>query len=274
MLASACSYVLVSVLVKMLADEHSAAAQTFYRQLVALLALLPAVVRAGPRSLLVSRPGLMLFRALASAGGFVLTYYSFQALPLALANTLSFTRILFLFPLAILFLGERPTLRASLALAMGFAGVLLALQPGTARLGGGEIAALCGALLLATTNISVKSLSRDTTITTLLVWSSAIGIVLTAPFAVGSLTATSSLDLALLVLMGLAALSAQICFIRGINIGDATVVGSIDYVRLPIAALAGAMFFAEMPGAGVWAGGALIVAAAVLPAIGRVRRPS
>jgi drug/metabolite transporter (DMT)-like permease len=51
----------------------------------------------------------------------------------------------------------------------------------------------------------------------------------------------------LLLAMGVAGVIAQSCYVRGLSTGEASLMGLIDYVRLPLVALAGFWFFGEVP---------------------------
>ena len=100
MLASAVTFTVMTILIKYLGEDYPPALQTFYRQSAGLLVLLPAILR-NPRGVMhTSRPGLMLFRSATGTIAMLLSFYAYQKLPLADANALSFTRTLWLVPLA------------------------------------------------------------------------------------------------------------------------------------------------------------------------------
>ena len=90
-------------------------------------------------------------------------FTALSMLPLATAVTLGFTRILFLVPLAILLLGEKPGYVRILLILVGFLGVIIIIDPGndnnityfSASL------ALLGAFLVSCVKLSVKSLSSS-----------------------------------------------------------------------------------------------------------------
>ena len=92
-LASAFASALSAMLVRALDGVFDAGMQNFARQIVALLIVLPALIRS-PRLLThFSDRRLMIFRSVAQSVGMVLTYYSFQTIPLLDATVLSFSRI-------------------------------------------------------------------------------------------------------------------------------------------------------------------------------------
>ena len=91
--------------------------------------VLPVVLPNPRKVLYTTRPGIMLFRAAAGTLAMVLSFYAYQKMPLADANALSFTRTLWLVPLAAFVLKEVVGPRRVAATVIGFVGALLMLQP-------------------------------------------------------------------------------------------------------------------------------------------------
>ncbi|MDE0335004.1 MAG: EamA/RhaT family transporter, partial [Defluviicoccus sp.] len=71
-----------------------------------------------------------------------------------------------------------------------------------------------------------------------------------------------------LVAIGVFGTFSQRCLARAFHAADASVVVSFDYLRLPIAALIGFLFFAEIPDIWVWAGAGVICASSIALARG------
>ena len=90
----------MTTLIKFLGDDYPAALQTFYRQAAGLVVLVPLILRHRGAAFATNRPGILIFRSLAGTLGMILSFYAFQKMPLADANALSFTRTLWLVPLA------------------------------------------------------------------------------------------------------------------------------------------------------------------------------
>ncbi|MGE3141975.1 MAG: DMT family transporter, partial [Hyphomonadaceae bacterium] len=129
MVASAASFTVMSTLVKYLGGAYGPSLQTFYRYGAGLLVLLPFILRNPRGAFATTRPWILLFRAAAGSVGMILVFYSYQKLPLAEANALSFTRALWLVPLAAFVLHEKTGPRRVAATIVGFLGVLLMLRP-------------------------------------------------------------------------------------------------------------------------------------------------
>jgi drug/metabolite transporter (DMT)-like permease len=64
-------------------------------------------------------------------------------------------------------------------------------------------------------------------------------------------------------MIGVLTTAAMVCFVRGFTIGEASVVGPMEYTRLVYAALIGFFIFSEVPDAGTWIGAAIIVASTI-----------
>ena len=248
MLASAITFTLMTSLIKYLGADYSPALQTFYRQAAGLLVLAPIIVRDPVGAFRTSRPGILLFRSLAGTLGLVLAFWAYQELPLAEANALSFTRTLWIVPLAIFVLGEKVGPWRLGATLIGFGGVLIMLQPSIANaVGWPAAAALSSAALFAMTITGMKVMTRDHSVTVLMVWSAVLGFVLSIPLAVTEWRWPDPVDLALLAAMGVLGLVTQVCYIKGMALGDAAAMAPIDYTRLVFAILFGLVLFHEVP---------------------------
>jgi drug/metabolite transporter (DMT)-like permease len=68
---------------------------------------------------------------------------------------------------------------------------------------------------------------------------------------------------ALLVAMGIVSYAAQMANITAFRYGEASLLASLDYVRLVYATLFGWLFFATLPGLNTFIGAGIIVAAAI-----------
>ena len=269
MLASAVTFTVMTMLIKLLGEDYPAALQTFYRQLAGLLVMLPLILSNPGDAFRTTRPGILLFRALAGTLGTILSFYAYQTLPLADANALSFTRTLWVVPLAAFILRERIGPRRISATIVGFLGALLMLQPasadGGAYLSLPALAALASAFLFALTITGMKFMTRDHTTMALMAWSVTLGLVLAIPPALFVWRWPNFVDLLLLSAMGVLGTVTQWCYIKGMSEGDAMVMAPVDYTRLIFAIGFGYLFFSEIPnsltlvGAGIVIGSTLYI---------------
>lgn len=265
MLASALCFTVMTVLVKLLADRYAAPVQIFYRQLAALVLLSPLILRRGRKLFQSTRPGLLAFRAGAGAAALIFANYGYQYLPMAFANALSFTRALWIVPLSVFVLREGTNWARVGATLVGFAGVLIVLGltplPDEALLP--TLAALASAMLFAFTITSMKVMTRDHSIQTILAWNAVLGVAFAAPPALLMWTWPDLGDLFILMLMGALAIATQACFAKALQRGDAAAIAPIDYTRLLFALLFGLLFFNETPTWNAIVGGCVIAGAAI-----------
>ena len=267
MLASAITFTVMTMLIKFLGSDYSAALQTFYRQAAGLIVLLPLILNDPRGAFRTTRPGILLFRALAGTLGMMLSFYAYQKLPLADANALSFTRTLWVVPLAALVLKEHVGPRRIAATTIGFLGALLMLQPTAsaedAHLGWAALAALSAAFLLAMTVTGMKVMTRDHTTMTLMSWSAVLGLILSIPPALFVWRWPTLVDLALLAAMGVLGTMTQACYMKGMSHGDAIVMAPLDYTRLVFAVIVGYLLFSEIPNTLTLCGAGIIIASTI-----------
>jgi len=262
MVLSAFTFTVMTTLIKYLGAGYSPALQTFYRQVAACLVLLPLIARDPIGAFRTTRPGIILFRSFAGTTGMILSFWSFQKLPLAEANALSFTRTLWIVPLAIFVLREYVGPWRIGATFVGFLGTLLMLQPAVAsQVGWPAVASLAAALLFSMTIAGMKVVARDHSVLTLTVWSAFLGLVLATPLALMEWRWPNLPDLALLGAMGVLGLVNQYCYIKGMAIGDAAAMAPLDYTRLIFAVIIGFAFFHEVPNAVTMLGAAIVIGA-------------
>ena len=264
MLGSAVTFSVMTTLIKYLGDDYPAALQTFYRQAAGLVVLMPLILRHRGAAFATSKPGLLIFRSATGTVGMILSFYAFQKMPLADANALSFTRTLWLVPLAAFVIREQVGALRIGAAVVGFIGVLVMIRPGAGgqfNVGLPAMAMLASAFLFAFTVTGMKVLTRDHAPMVILVWSAVLGLVLASPGAVITWRVPNLQDFLLLCAMGAIATANQACYIKGMQLGDAAAMAPIDYTRLVFSAAAGFFLFAEVPSRWTWIGAAIVVAA-------------
>lgn len=263
MLASALAFTVMMTLIKYLGADYPASLQTFYRQVAGFLVLLPIILRHRSAAFATTRPGILIFRSAAGTIGMILSFYGFQKMPLADANALSFTRTLWLVPLAAFVVREKIGPLRIGAAVVGFLGVLIMVRPGQGghfALGLPALAMLASSFLFALTVTGMKVMTRDHSPTVLLVWSATLGLVLAIPGAFLAWRWPAPFDLVLLGLMGVMGTVTQACYIKGMAIGDAAAMAPVDYVRLVFTAAAGFFLFHELPGKWTLVGAGVVVA--------------
>jgi drug/metabolite transporter (DMT)-like permease len=257
------------VLVHALGSGWAPTLQLFWRQSAGLLILSPLIVRSGARAFRSASPKIIVFRSITAMLAMLLWIYATSHLPLATATTLSFTRPLFIVLLAWLVLGERIARAKSLALIIGFAGVLLMVRPGVSVAAPYAVgAALLSSLMFAASFISIKAMTANNDPLVIMVYSCIFGISITAWPALTMWRTPSLIEVLLLAGLGVTSLAAFGCMLKALSLQGAAALMPLDYIRLPLASLIGLLLFNERPDGAALAGGALIMVAALSTAVG------
>ncbi len=258
-IAAAACFSLMAVCVKAAGRTLPVFELIVLRTVFAVLFLTPLCYRVG-RGVLVTRhwkPHIV--RSVLGIGGAASFYFAVAHLELALVTTLGFTRTLFIIVLALIFLGEVIRWRRSLATAVGFVGVLICMQPGTASFDPWTLAGLSFALFAAGVTTAIKRLTVTESPLTILIYTYLLmGVIALVP-ALLTWHAPDATELCLMALIAAFSIIAQGCVIQGLKIGELTALAPFEYSRLLFAALFGYLFFAEVAGLNTWMGAAVIV---------------
>jgi drug/metabolite transporter (DMT)-like permease len=246
MLGSALGFVVMAVLAKGLSGQTSVAMLIFWRSLAGVAATLPFAIFAGSHVWKTPRPGKLFLRSSYGTIGFFTGFYALVHLHLADSQALSFSRTLFMTVLAVIILKEKVAWRRWSAVAIGFVGILLMTKPG-ASMNIASLSAIVSALAFAFALITVKDLTRDHSPLTLVIYGNIFTTLAGLPFLILDPHLPDLRTMGLLLAMGVAGVIAQSCYVRALSTGEASLMGLIDYIRLPLVALAGFWFFGEVP---------------------------
>lgn len=234
-----------------------------------------ALVRPAYRGeLRMRRPGLQILRNLVHATGTYAWTKGVVLLPLATVFALEFTSPLWVAALAVPTLGERLTRTRVLALAMGFAGVLVILRPGAGSADPAVLLVLYAALAFAVTAILTKRMTATMSTFTILFWMNVVQLPLNAAGAAPDFWRRLDPGHAL-PLLGLAVcgLFSHFCLTNAYRHGDASMVVTLDFLRIPLIAVLGWQLYGEAFDPLVLVGSALIVAGILWNLRHEARRP-
>lgn len=231
----------------------------FFRSVVGLVAISLLLTVHGWRQVATHRFGLHTLRNLAHFGGQFGWFYGIAFIPLAEVFAIEFTVPVWTALLATVLLGERFTQARMIAIALGIVGVFLIVRPGLAVVHPAAIAVLLSAGGYALSHTLTKRLAGTETPLAILFYMTAIQLPLgLVPTAISWVTPSAPMWPWLLV-VGLTAMTAHYCMVRALALADATVVVTLDFLRLPLIALVGFAFYGEQIGWLVFVGAALIL---------------
>jgi drug/metabolite transporter (DMT)-like permease len=229
-----------------------------FRNLFALVVVLPWFYRYGIAPLRTRRFGLRALRALFNIVAMLSFFYALSITPLPEVTALNFTAPIFATVLAALVLGEVVRARRWTAIAVGFVGTLIVLRPGFAAIGLGQILALGSAMVWSCALLVIKTLGRTDSSATII---SYMGLLMVPLSLVPALFVWQWPDLASwgwLIAIGVLGGIAQYCMTESLRQADTAVVMPIDFFKLIWVALIAYLAFGEQADRYTWLGGAVI----------------
>ncbi|MDP1519381.1 DMT family transporter [Porticoccus litoralis] len=247
MLGALLSLSLMAVGARELAGEINTFQTLFIRSVIGLLIISALIARVGGRSLFAtSRPGMHIIRNLFHFGGQYGWFVGIGLLPLAEVFALEFTVPFWVALIAALCLGERLTIRKSLAIALGVAGVLVILRPGVEILEPASLIVLAAALSFSCAYVGTKSLAHTEDPLTVLFYMCLVQMPVSLVLALPHWQLPEEPRLWFwLVIVGVTALSAHFCITNAMKRAEAGIVVTLDFLRLPLIGLVGIVFYQE-----------------------------
>lgn len=258
---------------KALGAELSAFQVVFLRYLGSALCLALWIAATGggwPRPTHFTRQALRALMLVVTASMF---FHAVARLPLALVAALAMTAPVYMTLIGAVFFKERMRTASWLALALGAAGSGIIIFAGS-RFDAGGVAgdplawasAILAPLGYAATLAVLKHHSSDEPPAAMSLGQSLLAALLVLPLAWGALPVVTPTLAGQAALIGLLGASGFLFLIEGIKRMPVSVFAVLDYTALVWAALFGLLFFGEVPGLPLWAGGVLIIAACVINA--------
>ncbi len=238
----------------------------FFRNFFGLIFLLPMII-GNPGLIRRDRARVHLGRA---TSGFIATMGTFYAVanaPLADALAINYTAPLFGTLGAAIVLGERLRVRRLVALAVGFAGMLLVLRPGQVPMTAGILAAIISAVSTGYSIVAMRSLVGVDDPRAVAAWTFILILLpsLIAALFVWRLPPQPAWGW--LVGIGAAAAVGQLTLTRAFSLSEASAVLPFDFVRFGLVTAAGVLLFGERYDGLTLAGGALILGSTIYLAV-------
>ena len=264
MAANGALYVLLSTVLKRLAQELDPWQVGFLRYLMGTAVVLPAALRLGVRVLWPQAPKLQLLRGLFHAGGMLLWFAALPLVTLVELTAIGFSGPIFVCLGAVLFLRERMTAARSGAVSIGFLGVIIVLRPWQGEgLGGvspGMLMMLASALVFAASFLVAKVLTRHDRPVVIVLWQHLWVTLLLVPFVLSRWTALSATQWLVFAACGVLGAGGHYCMARAFRAADLSAVQSVRFLELVWAMIMGYLVFSTMPAAWTVLGGSVIFA--------------
>jgi drug/metabolite transporter (DMT)-like permease len=235
----------------------------FFRNLFGLAAMLPLLSGMGLGMFRARRPGRLMLMSVGHVVGMVCYFLAIAYLPLAEVTALAFSKPLFTTIGAALILHEIVRARRWSAVALGFVGVLIVLQPGAQAISPYAVLVLLSAVSGAATALLIKRLTATEAVATIVWYQALFATALALPLCLLHWQMPGAGGWLLLISIGILGTLSWLTQTRALFLIDASAVVPFEFLRLPFAALVAYLWFAEVPSVWTWLGGALIFATTV-----------
>ena len=261
-------FILVGVIVRELSQTIDIFQILLFRQLVFVTLLMPSIISNIDAML---HPKMVSMHVWRVTGAFIALYFSFLTvsnIPFADATALGFLKVLFVAVISRLFLKENVGWARMTTILVGFAGVMLVVQPTLESeslfyVGTGLVAALGAAIAV----ICVRKMANVESKTVVLAYQAIfVGAVALIPAIIEWQWPTWS-ELALLVLVGVISSIGQWFGVTAFKWGEANVVSSVEYSQMIYSMVLGYLLFEELPNSLALIGASVILFSAILPFI-------
>ena len=247
MLLTMLLFATTNVIAKYLAEDYAIPQVVWARFTFYALFLVLLLRRRLPAAMATKRPGLQLARSVLMICVSTLYFTTLHIMPLADASAVLHTSPLLITAFSAPLLGERVSFRRWLAVAIGFAAVLVVIRPGADVLRLVVIVPLTAVSLQALFEIATRILGRTEPTLTTVVYTPLVGTVVVSAVVPFFWLAPRPEDWGLMVALGLLSLVSQFTLIKAYEAAPAATVASFAYTGLIWATLYGFLVFSQLP---------------------------
>ncbi len=253
----------MNMFAKLLSDTHHVIEIAFYRNIIATLPFLFMIFVMNKKHILKinDRPYGILARAIIGTISLVVTFAAYAAMPMADASAFIFTASLILPILCFFFLKEAVGIYRWSAVIVGFAGVIIMLNPDGNINIIGVVLALSAAFMHAVLGTILRHIGKTEAPETITFYFLAIGTFLTMlalPW-VGSIPNLS--EMPYILGLGLSGLAAQYLLSIAFGNAPASVITIFNYSTIIWTVTFGFFIWHDWPDHSIWIGSAVVIAA-------------
>lgn len=258
-------FVSMGMLVKILGPDMPSHQIVFYRNILAAIIIFPMLMRgSGWREFKTTRINMHLLRSTSGVLAMFCFFYALANIELADAMLLKLTGPLFIPIIAIFWIKEHVSVQTVGAILVGFAGVVVFLNP-TGEIQLAALVGLIGGALAAFAKVTIRKMSDTESTTRIIFYFALFGALISAvPALATELHIPTGQQWAYLILLGAVGTCGQFCLTQAYRLAPASQVGPFTYSSLLWASLAGWLVWREVPSLQTLLGGALIISAGLI----------
>jgi drug/metabolite transporter (DMT)-like permease len=233
--------------------------------------------RRGPRLLVTSRPVLQLVRSSLLFASTAIYFSALGYIPLVTAAAISFMSPFIVTALAPLVLGEKVGLRRWVSVALGFAGAMVVIRPGTSAVNAAALLVFASATSSALYQLLTRKLAAHDPAETSITYIALAGFLLASvalPFTWK--TPETLLDFSLFIALGLFGGFGHYFMVRAYELAPAPLIAPFNYAQLIGSLILGVAVFGQFPDLWTCVGAAMIVGTGIYLLLreGRRRKPA
>ncbi|MDB3889212.1 DMT family transporter [Candidatus Pelagibacter sp.] len=235
----------------------------FFRFFLGLVIILPYIIKKKDAVLKTTHLKQHFLRAILGLPAMLLYFSALVLLPIEKLTAISFVVPLIVTILAVFFLGEKIYIYRTLALILGFSGMLVIIRPGFVDISIGVYMVLFSALLWSVNIIITKKISKDDSAITILAYQSIFMSLLSFFIVLFFWEMPSIKTFIYLILAAMCGTVLHLTLNHAFKLVDVSMTQPYSFLNLVFASIIGYFVFDEMPDLYTWIG-ALIIFTGVL----------
>jgi drug/metabolite transporter (DMT)-like permease len=235
----------------------------FFRFFLGLIIILPYIIKKKNLVLKTNHLKQHFLRAILGLPAMLLYFSALVLLPIEKLTAISFVVPLIVTILAVFFLGEKIYIYRTLALMLGFSGMLVIIRPGFVDISIGVYMVLFSALLWSINIIITKKISKDDSAITILAYQSIFMSLLSFFIVIFFWEMPSLKTFTYLVLAAMCGTVLHLTLNHAFKLVDVSMTQPYSFLNLVFASIIGYFVFDEIPDFYTWIG-ALIIFTGVL----------
>ena len=235
----------------------------FFRFFLGLVIILPYIIKNKDTVLKTTHLKQHFLRAILGLPAMLIYFSALVLLPIEKLTAISFVVPLIVTILAVFFLGEKIYIYRTLALILGFSGMLVIIRPGFVDISIGVYMVLFSALLWSVNIIITKKISKDDSAITILAYQSIFMSLLSFFIVLFFWEMPSIKTLIYLILAAMCGTVLHLTLNHAFKLVDVSMTQPYSFLNLVFASIIGYFVFDEMPDLYTWIG-ALIIFTGVL----------
>ena len=235
----------------------------FFRFFLGLVIILPYIIKNKDAVLKTTHLKQHFLRAILGLPAMLIYFSALVLLPIEKLTAISFVVPLIVTILAVFFLGEKIYIYRTLALILGFSGMLVIIRPGFVDISIGVYMVLFSALLWSVNIIITKKISKDDSAITILAYQSIFMSLLSFFIVLFFWEMPSLKTFIYLILAAMCGTVLHLTLNHAFKLVDVSMTQPYSFLNLVFASIIGYFVFDEMPDLYTWIG-ALIIFTGVL----------